>query len=314
MTSRQKASKLRPWLREEQTIISRTLKQVLAVSKEWNDDEKLIICRLYHAIVMIEPTWGEYRNVNHKIFKDISGSDYRRYVDWMVDICIKENKSYQVKHNTKSFSLLGVTETNKSTELVVIKQQSLRHTPKTDNSIATDDVSKYVLKCLNMLTVREQLVSNPIAYREAMALYSCKNIYDGCFKMQYGKNSKRLSHAVIRMVSEARCNLIFKSTGEDLVYCDIRSCFPSLITLYIKDAGERQRYIAALQVDIYNKILLDSGSKWNRDKCKTTFSKLLSDPDHRGDNCVSRWLIQHFPILWQWIAAQKNLALILQNS
>lgn len=301
--------------------MSRTLSAALKVSREWNVQEKLVICRLFDAIVTTEPSFGEYRNVHHDIFKDIAGSQYRRFVDWMVDICIKENPAYSTGGAKSpsgafpySFAPLDVTETTKAKELVVLKYTVERFSPARDKSCATDEVSRHVLKCLKQLTVREQLMSNPVPYRDAMALDSCKHIYAGCFNMSYGQNSRRLSHAVIRMVSEGRCNLILKDTGEDLVYCDIRSCFPSLLNLYITDVGERQRYVAALQQDIYNQILKEMGSKWTRDKCKTAFSKALSDPKHRGDNPVIRWLRLGFPTLWRWIVSQAEMALLLQNT
>jgi hypothetical protein len=314
VTSKQRASQKRPWLREEQLIVSRTLRDVLKVSRDYTDAEKLLICRLFHSIVMTEPSWGEYRNVGSDTFKAIAGPGYRRFVDWMIGICIKENPKYSAGSFSKSFGILNLTETNKATELVVLKYTVDRFTSPKDNSHPTDEVSRYVLQCLQQLTVREKLVPNPVPYRGAMALHSCKQIYAGCFNLSYGKNSRRLSHAVIRMVSEGRNNLILKDTGEDLVYCDIRSCFPSLLTLWITDAGERQRYVSALEQDIYTQVLKDTGSKWTRNKCKTAFSKTLSDPKHRGDNPVTRWLSQCFPILWSWIVSQSSLALMLQNT
>ena len=151
-------------------IVSCTLRDVLADSKEWNEQEKLIICRLFHEIVMTEPSWGDYRNVGSDTFKDIAGPGYRRFVDWMVGICIKENRKYSVGSFTKSFIIPNLSDANKASELVVVTRSLARFTHPKDNSHTTDEVSRHVLQCLQQLTMREQLVTNSVPYREAMAL------------------------------------------------------------------------------------------------------------------------------------------------
>ncbi|NBV57009.1 MAG: hypothetical protein EBR72_04275 [Bacteroidetes bacterium] len=76
----------------------------------------------------------------------------------------------------------------------------------------------------------------------------------GAFNVKMGKKSNRISHAIIRMVKEARENLVYRIGTTKLCYCDITACFPNLLPSWMSNESEKNLFLDILSGDFYANI------------------------------------------------------------
>jgi hypothetical protein len=138
-------------------------------------------------------------------------------------------------------------------------------------------------------------------------------MYRGCYNVKYGSESKRLGHAVIRMVREARKNLIFKYPQDKLISCDITSCFPNLLPCWMTNSKEKKRYLENLKGDFYQNIIDQIDTKKSRKQIKKDVLIYLSDTAHKSGTHVAKWFNEHCPTFSEWKLEQSHMALMLQN-
>jgi hypothetical protein len=214
---------------------------------------------------------------------------------------------------SKSYRIPGLSEDNREASLTAIAFDHPRVQRYNDDSKTTDAVSKFVLENLNRLTVRKRLVQIDSIERRALALEYSKWVYHKRFNVRYGDNSNRLFHTVIRMVKEARVNLILEPTGESLVYFDVTACYPNLLPYWAMDTQEKSLLVEVLKDDFYGVIAAYSVSNHSRDELKRVVSRFLCHPDHPSNNVMGKWLEIHCPNLFAAICSKKSMALDLQN-
>jgi len=182
-----------------------------------------------------------------------------------------------------------------------------------DDSHTTDAVSKFVLSNLNQLTVRKNLIHIDNIERRALGLEYCKWVYHKRFNVGYGGASKRLFHTVIRMVKEARGNLMLERSIDGICYFDITACYSNLLPYWATDVDEKKHLVEVLQNDFYAVLAAHSVSNHSRDELKRIVSRFLCHPDHPSNNVMGQWMEQNCPILFDSICAKKSMALELQN-
>lgn len=199
------------------------------------------------------------------------------------------------------------------TKLTTIEFQRRRIVAAKDRSQCRDAISRYVLENLQQITVRKNLSNNPNPRRGAFALEYCQWIYHKKCDVKYGERSPRLFHTVIRMVSEARCNLMLERSREPLIYYDITACYPNLLAYWITDNDEKRRYLELLQADIYSVIQNNLGNTKPRKYYKKVFSMFLSSESHAADNPCAKYITKHFPGLFNTILKQPSMALDVQK-
>ena len=212
-----------------------------------------------------------------------------------------------------SFRVKGLNDSNVSQQLVVITRTLSRVSHFNDQSELSDNVTRYVHQCLQELTVNKDLVVSHDSVREALALEQCKRIWSGSFNLHYGDKSQRLFHSVIMMVREGRQNLRLRTSGEVLVYCDVKTCYPNLLVTYINDPNEKALWIDALNKYLYDVSRTTVQSSHSSDQVKVQFSKFLSDPKHPTNNVPGRFLETLCPLLLETIRGDPNMAFNLQN-
>jgi hypothetical protein len=310
----------RPWLKTEKLVVTRKFQGCLKASPDLNGLDRDLLAWVVHTVVSRTEEYDWFTNIERSVWSNRLGSHYRRYLDWLVvNEILEENTRYRndsknpERNFPMSFRVKGLTNQNASRQLVVQTRTLSRVSHFKDQSELVDDVTRFVHQCLQDLMVTRDLVLIQDEVRNALALEQCKRIYSGCFNLRYGDKSKRLFHSVIMMVREGRQNLRLRTSGEVLVYCDVKTCFPNLLVSYIKDPNEKTLWLDALNHDLYEVARTQLNSTHSRDEVKVQFSKFLSDPDHPTNNVPGRFLEKQVPLLLETIRGDANMALNLQN-
>ena len=316
MTLKQKQNAERPWLRQELLVVTKQLASLLE-SSNLSENEKRLRARVHHIIVRDSEDVGLYRNIHSRTLSYYFGNDYSEVLNWLEQHdCLKVNPSYcsdPANPHTMSYRIPGLTEDNRDTGLTAIPFTTSRIQRFLDDSHTTDAVSKFVLSNLNQLTVRKNLIHIDNIERRALGLEYCKWVYHKRFNVHYGDNSRRLFHTVIRMVKEARGNLMLERSIDIICYFDITACYPNLLPYWTENIDEKQRLVEALKDDFYAVLASHSKSNRSRDELKRIVSKFLCHPDHPSGNVMGQWLEIHCPKLFASICSKPSMALELQN-
>lgn len=316
MTLKQKQNAERTWLRQELLVVTKDLASLLE-SSNLSETDKRLRALVQHIIIRESENLGLYHNLHRDNWKNPIGNNYSEVLTWLEEHgCLKVNPSYcsdPANPHFKSFRIPGLTEDNRKTSLTAIPFTTSRIQRFLDDSNTTDSVSKFVLSNLNQLTVRKQLIHIESIERRALALEYCKWVYHKRFNVRYGETSKRLSHTVIRMVKEARLNLMLEPSGESLLYFDITACYPNLLPYWATDIEEKNRLVQVLKDDFYGVLAKHSNTTRTRDELKRIVSRFLCHQEHPSNNVMGQWLEIHCPILFASICFKKSMALELQN-
>jgi hypothetical protein len=214
---------------------------------------------------------------------------------------------------SKSYRIPGLTEDNREASLTALTFNHERIQRFSDDSNPADAVSKFVLSNLNQLTVRKSLIHIDNIERRALGLESCKWVYHKRFNVRYGDTSRRLFHTVIRMVKEARGNLMLERSIDSICYFDITACYPNLLPYWAVDTEEKTRLVEVLKNDFYAVLAAHSKSNHSRDDLKRIVSRFLCHPEHPSNNVMGQWLQTNCPKLFASICSKPSMALELQN-
>ena len=316
MTLKQKQNAERAWLRQELLVVTKDLASLLE-SSNLSEEDKRLRALVQHIIIRDSEDVGLYHNIHSRTLSSYLGNNYSEVLIWLQQHdCLDINHIYSADVNagfSKSYRIPGLTEDNREASLTAIAFDHPRIQRFNDDSNTTNAVSKFVLSNLNQLTVRKQLVHIDSIERRALALEYCKWVYHKRFNVRYGDSSKRLFHTVIRMVKEARVNLILEPTGESLLYYDITACYPNLLTYWATKIEEKNRLVQVLKDDFYGVLAKHSSTTRTRDELKRIVSRFLCHPEHPSNNVMGQWMEQNCPILFASICSKKSMALELQN-
>ena len=316
MNLKEKQNAERPWLRQELLVVTKHLVSLLEVSN-LSENDKRLRALVHHIIVRDSEDVGLYRNIHSRALSSYLDNNYSEVLSWLQQHdCLDINHIYSSDTDagfSKSYRIPGLSEDNREASLTAIAFDHPRVQRYNDDSKTTDAVSKFVLENLNRLTVRKRLVQIDSIERRALALEYSKWVYHKRFNVRYGDNSNRLFHTVIRMVKEARVNLILEPTGESLVYFDVTACYPNLLPYWATDTQEKSRLVQVLKDDFYAVLAKHSSTTRTRDELKRIVSRFLCHPDHPSNNVMGQWLETNCPILFASICAKKSIALELQN-
>ena len=316
MTLKQKQNAERAWLRQELLVVTKDLASLLE-SSNLSEEDKRLSALVQHIIIRDSEDVGLYHNIHSRTLSSYLGNNYSEVLIWLQQHdCLDINHIYSADVNagfSKSYRIPGLTEDNREASLTAIAFDHPRIQRFNDDSNTTNAVSKFVLSNLNQLTVRKQLVHIDSIERRALALEYCKWVYHKRFNVRYGDSSKRLFHTVIRMVKEARVNLILEPTGESLLYYDITACYPNLLTYWATKIEEKNRLVQVLKDDFYGVLATHSNTTRTRDELKRIVSRFLCHQEHPSNNVMGQWLEIHCPILFASICFKKSMALELQN-
>jgi len=316
MNLKEKQNAERPWLRQELLVVTKHLASLLQSSNLSKNDKRLRAL-VHHIIVRDSEDVGLYRNIHSRTISSYLDNNYSEVLSWLQQHdCLDINHIYSSDTDagfSKSYRIPGLSEDNREASLTAIAFDHPRVQRYNDDSKTTDAVSKFVLENLNRLTVRKRLVQIDSIERRALALEYSKWVYHKRFNVRYGDNSNRLFHTVIRMVKEARVNLILEPTGESLVYFDVTACYPNLLPYWATDTQEKSRLVQVLKDDFYAVLAKHSSTTRTRDELKRIVSRFLCHPDHPSNNVMGQWLETNCPILFASICAKKSIALELQN-
>ena len=316
MTIKQKEDAARTWLRQELLVVTKQLASLLE-SCNLSEDEKRQRVLVHHIIVRDSEDLSLYHNIHSRTLSNYLGNSYSEVLNWLLQHdCLDINHIYSSDIDagfSKSYRIPGISEDNREASLTALTFNHPRIQRFNDDSNTTNAVSKFVLSNLNQLTVRKQLVHIDSIERRALALEYCKWVYHKRFNVRYGDSSKRLFHTVIRMVKEARVNLILEPTGESLLYYDITACYPNLLTYWATKIEEKNRLVQVLKDDFYGGLAKHSSTTRTRDELKRIVSRFLCHPEHPSINVMGQWMEQNCPILFASICSKKSMALELQN-
>ena len=316
MTLKQKQNAERPWLRQELLVVTKHLGSLLE-SSNISEEDKRLRALVQHIIIRDSEDVGLYHNIHSRTLSSYLGNNYPEVLSWLQQHdCLDINHIYSSDVDagfSKSYRIPSLTEDNRDASLTAIAFDHPRIQRFNDDSNATDAVSKFVLENLNYLTVRKNLVHIDNIERRALALEYCKWVYHKRFNVRYGDNSNRLFHTVIRMVKEARANLIIDQSLESICYFDITACYPNLLPYWAVDIEEKNRLVQVLKDDFYGVLAKHSLATRTRDDLKRIVSRFLCHPDHPSNNIMGQWLQTYYPNLFATICAKKSMALELQN-
>ena len=289
----------------------------LLESSNLSEEDKRLRALVQHIIIRDSEDVGLYHNIHSRTLSSYLGNNYSEVLIWLQHHdCLDINHIYSADVDagfSKSYRIPGLTEDTRDSSLTAIAFNHERIQRFNDDSNATDAVPKFVLSNLNQLTVRKRLIHIDSIERRALALEYCKWVYHKRFNVRYGDSSKRLFHTVIRMVKEARLNLILEPTGESLLYFDITACYPNLLPYWATDIEEKNRLVQVLKDDFYGVLAKHSSTTRTRDELKRIVSRFLCHPEHPSNNVMGQWMEQNCRILFASICSKKSMALELQN-
>jgi hypothetical protein len=316
VTLKQKQNAERPWLRQELLVVTKHLASLLQ-SSNLSENDKRNRALIHHIIVRDSEDVALYRNIHSRTLSGYLGNNYAEVLNWLQQHdCLDINHIYSSDIDagfSKSYRIPSLSEDNREASLTAIAFNHPRIQRFNDDSNTTDAVSKFVLENLKLLTVRKNLVQIDSIERRALALEYCKWVYHKRFNVRYGDNSKRLFHTVIRMVKEARANLMLDRSIESICYFDITACYPNLLPYWATDTQEKSLLVQVLKDDFYGVLAAHSKSNHSRDEHKRIVSRFLCHPDHPSNNVMGQWLETNCPILFASICSRKSMALELQN-
>jgi hypothetical protein len=316
VTLKQKQNAERPWLRQELLVVTKHLASLLQ-SSNLSENDKRLRALVHHIIVRDSEDVALYRNIHSRTLSVYLGNNYAEVLNWLQQHdCLDINHIYSsdiVAGFSKSYRISSLSEDNREASLTAIAFNHPRIQRFNDDSNTTDAVSKFVLENLKLLTVRKQLVHIESIERRALALEYCKWVYHKRFNVGYGDNSNRLFHTVIRMVKEARVNLVLDRSIDGICYFDITACYPNLLPYWATDIQEKSLLVQVLKDDFYAVLAKHSLTTRTRDEHKRIVSRFLCHPDHPSNNVMGQWLETYCPILFASICSKKSMALELQN-
>jgi len=316
VTLKQKQNTERPWLRQELLVVTKHLASLLQ-SSNLSENDKRNRALIHHIIVRDSEDVALYRNIHSRTLSGYLGNNYAEVLNWLQQHdCLDINHIYSSDIDagfSKSYRIPGLTEDNRQASLTAIAFHHPRIQRFKDDSNTTDAVSKFVLSNLNQLTVRKSLIHIDNIERRALGLEYCKWVYHKRFNVRYGDTSKRLFHTVIRMVKEARGNLMLERSIDSISYFDITACYPNLLPYWAVDTEEKIRLVEVLKNDFYAVLTAHSVSNHSRDDLKRIVSRFLCHPEHPSNNVMGQWLEMHCPKLFASICSKPSMALELQN-
>jgi hypothetical protein len=316
VTLKQKQNAERPWLRQELLVVTKHLASLLEASN-LSEADKRLRALVHHIIVRDSEDVALYCNIRSRTLSSYLGNNYSEVLSWLQQHdCLDINHIYSSDIDagfSKSYRIPGLTEDNRQASLTAIAFHHPRIQRFKDDSNTTDAVSQFVLENLKLLTVRKQLVHIDNIERRALALEYSKWVYHKRFNVGYGDNSKRLFHTVIRMVKEARANLMLDRSIESICYFDITACYPNLLPYWATDTQEKSLLVEVLKDDFYAVLAKHSNTTRTRDELKRIVSRFLCHPDHPSNNVMGQWLETNCPIVFASICSRKSMALELQN-
>jgi hypothetical protein len=316
LTLKQKEDAARTWLRQELLVVTKQLASLLE-SSNLSEDEKRQRALVHHIIVRDSEDVGLFHNIHSRTFSSYLGNNYSAILTWLLQHdCLDINHIYSSDIDagfSKSYKIPGLSEDNRESSLTALTFNHERIQRFSDDSNPTDAVSKFVLSNLNQLTVRKSLIHIDNIERRALGLEYCKWVYHKRFNVRYGDTSKRLFHTVIRMVKEARGNLMIERSIDSISYFDITACYPNLLPYWATDVDEKKRLVEVLKNDFYAVLAAHSKSNHSRDDLKRIVSRFLCHPEHPSNNVMGQWLEMHCPKLFASICSKPSMALELQN-
>jgi hypothetical protein len=316
VTLKQKEDAARTWLRQELLVVTKQLASLLE-SSNLSENEQRLRALVHHIIVRDSEDVGLYHNIHSRTLSSYLGNNYSAILTWLLQQdCLDINHIYSSDIDagfSKSYRIPGLSEDNREASLTALTFNHERIQRFNDDSNPADAVSKFVLENLNQLTVRKNLIHIDNIERRALGLEYCKWVYHKRFNVRYGDTSKRLFHTVIRMVKEARGNLMLETTQEPLLYFDITACYPNLLPYWATDVDEKKHLVEVLKNDFYAVLAAHSKSNHSRDDLKRIVSRFLCHPEHPSNNVMGQWLEMHCPKLFASICSKPSMALELQN-
>jgi hypothetical protein len=316
VTLKQKQNAERPWLRQELLVVTKQLASLLE-SSNLSKNEKRLRALVHHFIVRDSEDVGLFHNIHCRTLSSYLGNNYSAILTWLLQHdCLDINHIYSSDIDagfSKSYRIPGLSEDNREASLTALTFNHERIQRFSDDSNPTDAVSKFVLSNLNQLTVRKSLIHIDNIERRALGLEYCKWVYHKRFNVGYGGASKRLFHTVIRMVKEARGNLMLERSIDSISYFDITACYPNLLPYWAVDTEEKIRLVEVLKNDFYAVLAAYSKFNHSRDDLKRIVSRFLCHPEHPSNNVMGQWLEMHCPMLFASICSKPSMALELQN-
>lgn len=316
MTLKQKEDAARTWLRQELLVVTTQLASLLE-SSNLSEDEKRQRALVHHIIVRDSEDVGLYHNIHSRTLSSYLGNNYSAILTWMLQHdCLDINHIYSSDIDagfSKSYRIPGLSEDNREASLTALTFNHERIQRFNDESNTTDAVSKFVLSNLNQITVRKSLIHIDNIERRALGMEYCKWVYHKRFNVGYGEHSRRLFHTVIRMVKEARGNLMLERSIDGICYFDITACYPNLLPYWATDVDEKKHLVEVLKNDFYAVLAAHSKSNHSRDDLKRIVSRFLCHPEHPSNNVMGLWLEMHCPKLFESICSKPSMALELQN-
>lgn len=316
MTLKQKEDAARTWLRQELLVVTKHLASLLE-SSNLSENEKRLRALVHHIIIRDSEDLGLYHNIHSRTLSGYLGNNYSLILDWLHQHqCLEVNHTYSSDIDagfSKSYRIPGLAEDNRESNLTALTFNHPRIQRLNDNSNTADAVPQFVLENLKQLTVRKQLIHIENIERRALGLEYCKWVYHKRFNVRYGEHSKRLFHTVIRMVKEARGNLMLENSLENICYFDITACYPNLLPYWAVDIEEKQVLVEALKDDFYAVLASHSKSNRSRNDLKRIVSRFLCHKEHPSSNVMGQWLEIHCPKLFASICSRSSMALELQN-
>jgi hypothetical protein len=318
MTYGERFVKERAWLKTDHFAVTQSLRAQLEASAL-----PVLAQQRYAYIqnkVLITADEGKWAEVSRRYWQDKCGGRYKRYIEKLDEWGqLKVNPSYWASHDEataypKSYRVPQPALAGGICSMSFGRKRF--HAPQPINN-ATDEVSRYVLKCLWDLEVvkddRFWLPEDPI--RRSRIKSHCEHIAFKDFGLTYGATCRRLFHRVVMMPSEGRPNL--NHYCQPLVEYDVKTCHPVLLLPLFTDAEERQRYQDLIAADIYTEIGRTMGVA-DRDEVKLDFVRVVN-PKWRnlewlGERYVFRYFQERFPRFTNDVLSiRTDLALALQN-
>ena len=316
MTLKQKEDAARTWLRQELLVVTKQLASLLE-SCNLSEDDKRQRALVHHIIVRDSEDVALFHNIHSRTLSSYLGNNYSAILTWLLQHdCLDINHIYSSDIDagfSKSYKIPGFSEDNRGSSLTALTFNHERIQRFSDDSNPTDAVSKFVLSNLNQLTVRKSLIHIDNIERRALGLEYCKWVYHKRFNVGYGEHSGRLFHTVIRMVKEARGNLMLERSIDGICYFDITACYPNLLPYWATDVDEKKHLVEVLRNDFYAVLAAYSKSNHSRDDLKRIVSRFLCHPDHPSNNVMGQWLQTNCPKLFASICSKPSMALELQN-
>lgn len=184
MTRIERERNQRPWLKTEKLVVTTKFQECVQSPHLVNGLDPNLLAWVIHTVVSRSEDYELFTNINRSVWSNRLGSNYRRFLDWLVvNEILEENVRYRndsknpEKNYSMSFRVKGLNDSNVSQQLVVITRTLSRVSHFNDQSELSDNVTRYVHQCLQELTVNKDLVVIHDSVREALALEQCKRIW-----------------------------------------------------------------------------------------------------------------------------------------